>query len=352
MGSGADGPMEQLRDSDFRGALELVGECESAPDLPSFGRSILNVARLVPGAVAFNDIDLARGVATVVKDPDYEGSAAGAAEFARLAHQNPLIVHGRPGQAGVISDLLSARSFRALEFYGVVFAPCDFADQIAIHLRPPSERVVGVAINRDRRGFSPRDRALLEMLAPHLSRAHAHVLERVRGRALRELAVRGLTDQGVASLLLGPRGEVESGDALADELLRRHFPAEYRRGRLPKRLREWACEEVRSGSFSHEDGQGRRLSASRLDSEEEPSWRLIVLHEWGPGPTVGALRTLGLTSREAEVLAWVARGKTDAQIGQLLGISHRTVDKHLENVFRKLEVSSRAAAVARATSGN
>jgi DNA-binding CsgD family transcriptional regulator len=341
--------MEQLRESDLRGALELVGACESAPDLTSFGHALLGVARLVPGAVAFNDLDLARGIATVVKDPDYEGSSASAAEFARLAHQNPLIVHGRPGRAGVISDLLSARSFRALEFYDVVFAPCDFADQIALHLRAPSERVVGVAINRDRRGFSPRDRALLELLAPHLSRAHAHVLERTRARALRDLAARGLAEQDAASLLLGPRGEVESSDGRVDELLRRHFPDEYRPGHLPERLREWACGDGCSESFSHDDGRGRRLSATRLASAEEPIWRLILLHEWGPGPTLGKLRALGLTPREAEVLAWVARGKTDAEIGLLLGISPRTVDKHLENVFRKLEVSSRAAAVARAT---
>ena len=56
--------------------------------------------------------------------------------------------------------------------------------------------------------------------------------------------------------------------------------------------------------------------------------------------------THGLTSREAEVLGWVARGKTNAEIGSLLFISPLTVRKHLENIFEKLGVRTRTAAAA------
>lgn len=55
-----------------------------------------------------------------------------------------------------------------------------------------------------------------------------------------------------------------------------------------------------------------------------------------------------LTPREKEVLAWLARGKTDRDIGQILGISARTVQKHLEHVYVKLGVETRTAAVLRA----
>jgi DNA-binding response OmpR family regulator/DNA-binding CsgD family transcriptional regulator len=53
---------------------------------------------------------------------------------------------------------------------------------------------------------------------------------------------------------------------------------------------------------------------------------------------------LGVTIREADVLIWIARGKTNREIGQILGISPRTVNKHLEQVFSKLEVDNRTAA--------
>ncbi len=56
-----------------------------------------------------------------------------------------------------------------------------------------------------------------------------------------------------------------------------------------------------------------------------------------------------LTPRETEVLAWVAKGKTNRDIGEILILSPRTVNKHLEHVFEKLGVETRAAAAALAS---
>ena len=55
---------------------------------------------------------------------------------------------------------------------------------------------------------------------------------------------------------------------------------------------------------------------------------------------------LGLTAREAEVLFWIARGKSNRDIAQILGMSPRTVNKHLEQIYVKLGVENRAAAAA------
>ncbi|PWB78377.1 MAG: hypothetical protein C3F08_08720 [Candidatus Methylomirabilota bacterium] len=55
----------------------------------------------------------------------------------------------------------------------------------------------------------------------------------------------------------------------------------------------------------------------------------------------------GLTQREAEVLTWVSDGKTNAEIGMVLGTSPRTVQKHLEHIFVKLRVETRTAAAVR-----
>ncbi|RRH92461.1 LuxR family transcriptional regulator [Variovorax beijingensis] len=56
----------------------------------------------------------------------------------------------------------------------------------------------------------------------------------------------------------------------------------------------------------------------------------------------------GLTPREGDVMHWLSRGKTDAEIAALLEISPRTVHKHLEHVYVKLGVETRTAAVVRA----
>jgi DNA-binding NarL/FixJ family response regulator len=60
------------------------------------------------------------------------------------------------------------------------------------------------------------------------------------------------------------------------------------------------------------------------------------------------LKALGLTSREAEVLSWVAQGKSNSEISIILGAAEPTVKKHLEHIFEKLGVENRNAAALRA----
>lgn len=60
-------------------------------------------------------------------------------------------------------------------------------------------------------------------------------------------------------------------------------------------------------------------------------------------------RHFGLTARESDVLLWVAHGKTNRDIGTILELSARTVNKHLEQIYIKLGVENRAAAAVKAT---
>jgi len=82
---------------------------------------------------------------------------------------------------------------------------------------------------------------------------------------------------------------------------------------------------------------------------EHPDEYMLLLQrdennaEWDLQALRGKLK---LTFREAEILMWIARGKTNKEIGIILNTSPRTVNKHLEHIFEKLGVSTRAAAVA------
>ena len=62
---------------------------------------------------------------------------------------------------------------------------------------------------------------------------------------------------------------------------------------------------------------------------------------------ISTFKKLGLTRREADVLLWIVRGQSNAEIGLSLRISPRTVKKHLERVYRKLGVKTRLAAAVR-----
>jgi DNA-binding response OmpR family regulator/DNA-binding CsgD family transcriptional regulator len=94
---------------------------------------------------------------------------------------------------------------------------------------------------------------------------------------------------------------------------------------------------------------GRRLECSFL-SPLGPDELLFRLAETANTDSDQAIlqRALGLTSREAEVLLWISRGKPNRDIGEILNISPRTVNKHLEQIFVNLGVENRAAAAAAA----
>jgi DNA-binding CsgD family transcriptional regulator len=59
-----------------------------------------------------------------------------------------------------------------------------------------------------------------------------------------------------------------------------------------------------------------------------------------------------LTNRENQILAYLCEGKTNAEIGQSLSISPLTVKKHLDNIYKKLQVHRRSAAVAKIINHN
>jgi DNA-binding NarL/FixJ family response regulator len=94
----------------------------------------------------------------------------------------------------------------------------------------------------------------------------------------------------------------------------------------------------------------KRLTLSPGDVTSEEQW-MIVLREESDSAQVEALMHLfKLTKRESEVLYWTTKGKTSRDIGDILGSSSRTVNKHLEHVFIKLGVETRTAAASLAMS--
>ncbi len=96
------------------------------------------------------------------------------------------------------------------------------------------------------------------------------------------------------------------------------------------------------------DASGRKVEISMM-SPIGPDELLFRLTEISTTPDEQQLqRTLSLTSRESEVLLWISRGKANREIGEILAISPRTVNKHLEQIYVKLGVENRASAAARA----
>jgi DNA-binding NarL/FixJ family response regulator len=91
---------------------------------------------------------------------------------------------------------------------------------------------------------------------------------------------------------------------------------------------------------------GRRVEFHHV-GQIEADELLLRIAASDPGREEAVLRErLGLTAREAEVLLWLGRGKSNRDIAEILVMSPRTVNKHLEGIFSKLGVENRASATA------
>ncbi len=105
-----------------------------------------------------------------------------------------------------------------------------------------------------------------------------------------------------------------------------------------------ALAAARPGAPARAAPCGTELEAASIG--EPGAFTVLSLRAVAPGAP--ARSGPPLTAREAEVLTWVARGKTNRDIADILGMSPRTVNKHLEHVFEKLGVETRTAAAAAA----
>ncbi len=134
----------------------------------------------------------------------------------------------------------------------------------------------------------------------------------------------------------------------AGDWLTHYFPGESITQRdLPATVRDWLQQALVSGTelvplSVVRDAMALHLSLSRRRHE-----LLLLLEEKPVGVEGGvSLEQYQLTPREIDVLGWVAKGKTNRDIGEILGMSPRTVNKHLEHIYVKLGVETRSAAAA------
>ncbi len=125
-------------------------------------------------------------------------------------------------------------------------------------------------------------------------------------------------------------------------------PPDFGQDRVPAALLAWLHTAVTTPEQKPLTvGQGALQLVCTLQGRTSDDDWLVVLREVSDAATVEAtMLALRLTLRESEVLYWVVKGKTNRDIGDILGTSPATVKKHLERVFEKLGVETRTAAAA------
>jgi CheY-like chemotaxis protein/DNA-binding CsgD family transcriptional regulator len=189
-----------------------------------------------------------------------------------------------------------------------------------------------------------RPREVLARIAAHLGSAR-----------VQRQARNALDAFGHATLVVRERGGRRIWQtALARRLMAQYFP-DAPEVAMPPEVMAWVSRESlrrRAGADPLTLTIARAtqrlnftLHAMGEDQGQEGEWLLVLREE----SETALLQSLGqafpsLTARESEVLYWVIQGKTNRDIGDILGTSPRTVHKHLEHVFEKLGVETRTAA--------
>jgi DNA-binding CsgD family transcriptional regulator len=333
--------------ADLQATLAFVRKAEAVTGPDPFPTELLdNLRELVPSdMVGYDEQDRSRGHSV------YYGGCSRAREidaaatlpveriFWLLMHQSPIVLHHeRTGDFSPIklSDYLTGRQLHRLEIHRDFFRPCGIEYRLVVGLPAPRSHTKCFLFDRGagRRDYEERDRLVLDLLLPHLAACYAAA----RDRRLAAALTVGEAASG-ALVVLAPSGRVDFADPAAGELIARYFEGASP-GRLPEQIQDWLG--YRSRRF---DGNGSLpapdvpLTVARIGS------RLVVRR-------IGHVLLLReedalLTAREREIVELLAEGMSNGEIAIALTLAPTTVRKHLENIYAKLGVHTRTAAVAR-----
>ncbi len=316
--------------------------CRSLTAFPEHAAHAL--ARLIPCSLsAFNEVNLPRGrIVSITNRPiaDYDRMMK---IWERYSSQHPLLsyaVESGDGQAVKISDFLSEDDYHQLDIYRSFYRLIEAEDQFSIVVRSDTGIMIAAAFNRGRRDFTESDRLKLNLVRPHLLQAYANV-EELAGHLeeKRDLAT-ALRETGHGLITLDDDGQVVTATPGASDCLARYFPVAEPLGALPPPIAEWLDSDSTAPFTTR--GSDCQLIVRRPRHTER---RLLLVSEerYTRFPAGKPL-----TARESEVLRWVARGKSNAEIATILGVATGTVKQHVEHVLEKLGVENRTAAAAMA----
>jgi DNA-binding CsgD family transcriptional regulator len=344
--------MASLCARDLEGALRFVREASDEMGPEPFPLHVLEDLRALVGCelVTYSEQDghQRRQLAHIdCSGPEGQPSDSEMETFWRLVDQHPLCRAQRRGRfdALKLSDFLSQRELHRLEIYADLFRPWGLEFELEVAIPSPVEHTKTFLFDDARHDFDERDRALLNLLQPHLVQLHrAAAARRVAdgARAVledgRDLGERGL-------LVLDAQGAIDMASPIARRLLD-GYAADRTGARLPAALARW-LEEQRTAARA-----GRAPTALSIDG---PSGTLVIHLDRRGATDVMVLEertaldgaAAALSNREREVLALAAEGLRNAEIAEALWVSPATVRKHLENIYGKLDVHTRTAAVAR-----
>ncbi len=162
---------------------------------------------------------------------------------------------------------------------------------------------------------------------------------------LAQSAHTALDTTGQQLFAITPQGRISWATPLTQELFEKAgIDQHWCDNELAQQLRQWLIHEPLIGQqYSIENIQSP-LKIKLIDRKSDNEILLKLIDLKGPSGAEKLRISLAITERESDVLYWIGKGKTNREIGEILSMSPRTVNKHLEQIFKKLNVENRTAA--------
>lgn len=330
----------------MRKVLDFVGEAHGAGDLEEFRRFLPSgLGELVRTDYAsYNEVGSDGSVYVAISVPEVAEELL--PEWVRYAHQNPLmqrVAQTRDGRAYRFSDVAEREQLDRLELFQGLYKTLGIRHQIAFTLPSPPDLTFGLALSRGGRDYSDRDRDLLNLTRPHLIQAYRNVQARERAGQLIEALRRGL-DASREEIAIVEAGSISFASQGARERLRALGWQDG--GAVPELLLGPGPTGRLWDPLLVADADGN-LVIRRLPSGGRDSF-VVMFERPRADLDETALRGLGLSPREAQVLQLLARGHATKAVAAEMQISPRTVHKHTERIHAKLGTHDRAQAIATA----
>ncbi|HTV40304.1 MAG TPA: LuxR C-terminal-related transcriptional regulator [Candidatus Sulfotelmatobacter sp.] len=349
----------RLLHRDFDACSRVLRELYASSSLQDFPDRLLPlVAGLVPSShISYNDIDPGRNRIVIHYHPERADARKLVPQFAAHYRTHPLQDHylNPGGIPKKVSDVVTLRQFKQTAIYQEYYREIGTKHQFICFFNRQNSSVtddsfIGLALNRDVKDFSERDRSVLEFLSPHFTQAYQNARVASAMNVKLENIGEGLDAIHRAVILAGADGQIRWQSSQAREWLREFFPEERVAGRLPALLARWLdrLQKPSPGGLPfYSEFCGPRRGGSRLliycGRTCSGEYVLALIRE-RMTLDLAAAKTLDLTPREAEILFWISEGKTRPEMGAILGISWRTIAKHMEHLFAKLGVENRLEA--------
>lgn len=270
-----------------------------------------------------------------------------------LVHEHPMfqdvMVEQRMTTAK-ISQYMPLAKFQETALYHEFYKHIGGDTQMMTAFNVSPQLFVTCSLHQQKKDFTERDLAVLGVLAPHLKAIfrNAQIFNRLSEQKNSTNEMFDAVGYGI--LTLDAEITVCEQNLTAVRMLHEYFSASEA---LPEALIDYVkfCAEVftRNEVFLPTAPLVVKKIDGVLKIRVSPQFQtrtIIVFLEETKPPSIAALTERGLTRREIEILLWISKGKTDADIARIGCISVRTVHKHRENIFKKLGVETRTAAAA------